>query len=228
MSEVTVAISRRPAGWMGAFAGLAAVAGQPPGSWLRRLDASLAEVVANSRSASTVRVARAISALAEPAPAAAGLAAAAAVATRRVGWQAACTPFLTVAAGLMVRRKLSDLIARERPPAVFWLAEPEGFSLPSRHTALAALTAGACASAVGAGPGTSQVAALLAAAGAGASRVTLGVHWPSDVLAGWLFAAGWLDLCRWLEPAALAPEFGRGRRPGSGNTERHARSASGA
>jgi membrane-associated phospholipid phosphatase len=46
------------------------------------------------------------------------------------------------------------------------------------------------------GPSGAPVRAttLVAAAGIGASRVCLGVHWPSDVVAGWLFAEGWLCL----------------------------------
>jgi membrane-associated phospholipid phosphatase len=138
-----------------------------------------------------------VSALAEPGPAGAALGAAATVAVYRTGWRAGFGPSLTVAAGMVARRKLSSAVARQRPPAAMWLAEPEGFSLPSRHTALAALTAGACFSALGAGRVTSHVAALVAAAAVGASRVCLGVHWPSDVLAGWLFAAGWLELYGW-------------------------------
>jgi undecaprenyl-diphosphatase len=96
--------------------------------------------------------------------------------------------------GSRVRRGLSRAIGRQRPPEANWLIEPEGFSLPSKHTAVAALTAGACATCVGVGQPGRDGLVLLAAAGVGASRVYLGVHWPTDVLAGWLFAAGWLHL----------------------------------
>ena len=112
----------------------------------------------------------------------------------RAGWRQAGLPCLVVASGAAVRHQMSRVIARPRPPASEWLIEPEGFSLPSRHTALAALAGGATARALGIDGAPRRVVPLLAAAGVGASRVCLGVHWPGDVLAGWLFAEAWLLL----------------------------------
>jgi membrane-associated phospholipid phosphatase len=184
-----------------AFAALAAVTVHAENGRLWSLDQAAIRAVQARRRPAAVSAAHAVSALAEPAFASAVLAAFAALAARRAGWRSACLLCLTVASGAVARRRLSRVIARLRPPAAVWLAEPEGYSLPSKHTTLAALTAGACASSAGVRGAPRLIVPLIAAAGTGTSRVLLGVHWPSDVLAAWLFAEGWLGLA---ESVALA------------------------
>jgi undecaprenyl-diphosphatase len=39
----------------------------------------------------------------------------------------------------------------------------------------------------------------------GLSRVMLGVHWPSDVLAGWSFGALWVLLMLWIAERTARP-----------------------
>ena len=201
-----------------AFAFLAAVTSHTCDGRLWRFDqAAIRAVAASRRRPAAVSAARAVSALAEPAFVSALLTVFAATAARRAGWRAACLPCLVVAGGAVTRRGLSRVVARPRPPAAAWLTKPEGFSLPSKHTTLAALTAGACAGSAGVRGTPRLLIPLLAAAGVGASRVFLGVHWPSDVLAGWLFAEGWLQLAESIVPAPAGAW--EGHTPAGGNPQ---------
>ena len=201
------ALSWRAVQGAAAFGALVLLAVRARGGPLGRIDQKLPAVLQGRRSPAGVTAARAVSSLAEPGFVIALLAARALTAGRRDTWWAAVAPCMMVPAGAIVRRRLSRVIRRPRPPESGWLAEPEGFSLPSKHTTLAALTAGVLVSPRG-GSRAGQAAPLLAAAAVGASRVYLGVHWPTDVLAGWLFAEGWLRLAG-AAAGMTAPVMGR-------------------
>jgi membrane-associated phospholipid phosphatase len=198
---MAVTAGRRIAGAAAAFAAVAIVASAADGGRLADADGALFEVIRARRSRTRTVTARAVSTLAEPAVVYSALVAAGA-ATRKAGRRRTSALCLVVASGAEMRRAVSRVIARQRPPAEAWLTVPEGYSLPSKHTTLAALAAGAGVRALGARDAPALAASLLAAACVGASRVYLGVHWPADVVAGWLFAEGWLRLAG---PAVRGP-----------------------
>lgn len=92
---------------------------------------------------------------------------------------------------------LKTQVGRPRPTIVEHWAVVHNQSFPSGHAASSALiylTLAALASQVTSGRGVRAyligVAVLLTGA-IGVSRVYLGVHWPSDVLAGWSFGTLW-------------------------------------
>ncbi|WP_246103231.1 phosphatase PAP2 family protein [Streptomyces piniterrae] len=124
-----------------------------------------------------------------------------------------------LAAGQAIRYGLMRLLARPRPPTADWAGAAVGHAWPSGHATTAVLAAGILAWGVGhrARPGTARtwyaVLALWAVA-VGATRVYLGVHWPGDVLAGWLLALACLAAARLAEPLAFRRPS-RPRRPKS-------------
>ena len=194
-----------------ALAALACTCVRHGGERIARADRTLVAALPARRSPRGVTFARAVSAVAEPAFAAPLLALAAAMTAQRGGLRAAAVPALAVPAGMVARWLLAELIARPRPPATVWLVEPEGYSLPSRHATLAVLTAGALAAAARETGLHRNAAQVLAGAGVGASRVYLGVHWPSDILAGWLFAMVWLGLLEKVVSHPTPSNFARRR-----------------
>jgi len=120
----------------------------------------------------------------------------------------------TTAGALLLGPLLKNIVERARPGGghlvlVNSWAYPSGHSLTSTAVigVLAVLMsrsfrARAARAAVGLG-------AVVLIVGVGVSRVYLGVHWPTDVLAGWLVGALWLAVCLWayerFAPSAADP-----------------------
>lgn len=109
-------------------------------------------------------------------------------------------------------------VQRPRPPMVDRLVSARGYSFPSGHAGQGvAVYFGLavviwCCSQRRWVRATAVFTGGLLAVTIGASRVYLGVHWTTDVLAGWMIALGWLALVSWV----VAP---RSLRPAGSSTE---------
>ena len=157
---------------------------------------------------------------------------AATASTRRYGRVRAATLLLALGGlGVIVGLELNSLVGRARPAPGDWAGAAGGFSFPSGHTTAATLAAGLVAWSVSrhlkrraAQVGTWLVAAVWAGT-VGWSRVWLGVHWPTDVLCGWLFAASFLVAARAVQlkwwpadapPTTTATPTGTAHKPRAG------------
>jgi undecaprenyl-diphosphatase len=138
-------------------------------------------------------------------------------------WREALMLLLASGGGLLIVEWLKDLFQRDRPPAVMHVVRAINASFPSGHAALSAtvfLTLGALVAHFAERRRVRVYAlasAVILSVTVGCSRVYLGVHWPTDVLAGWCVGAAWA-LAWW--GAAIAWErithrrLSTGRAPG--------------
>jgi membrane-associated phospholipid phosphatase len=124
----------------------------------------------------------------------AALAGALASDSRTRWWRGAVVAVVALALAQVVRFALASALTWPRPPRADWATAAAGASMPSGHTTTSALVAIGLATALftyctrrWTRVLTCAVPALWAV-GVGVSRVYLGVHWPTDVLAGWLLA----------------------------------------
>lgn len=114
---------------------------------------------------------------------------------RRAAW----TMVLALLSSIVANRTLKLLFARPRPDLVFRAVEVLTTSFPSAHAMMSAVVYGTLAHL--AGRRTSALLrracwafALLLVGSIGTTRVYLGVHYPSDVVAGWLAGIAWTAL----------------------------------
>lgn len=134
----------------------------------------------------------------------------------RRDWADMATVLVVVFGGAALNHLLKHGLQRARPGFGELPAGPTDFSFPSGHVANATLLYGVVAALLigrfRAGPirlGAALAAALIVATVA-LSRLVLGAHHPSDVLAAVLVGVAWLALCLTLRERLLAGRGGAG------------------
>lgn len=135
-----------------------------------------------------------------------------------IGWCAIrrCWPWCfylggTTAGGAIIISAIKAAVGRPRPMVVAHLVDVQTASFPSGHAMDSAVVYGSLAIAMAAGVGGGRrgslvvFAAMVLVFAIGASRIVLGVHWPTDVAAGWALGLSWTALFTRFYAAAVGP-----------------------
>lgn len=121
--------------------------------------------------------------------------------------------FVASAGGWVLNAAMKSVFQRPRPDIVPHLRDVYTLSFPSGHAMISAavyLTLGALTMRIAQRRVTKFyciASAMFVTFLVGASRVYLGVHYPTDVLAGWLVGMSWALLC-WLVERAIERRAG--------------------
>jgi undecaprenyl-diphosphatase len=108
---------------------------------------------------------------------------------------------VAIVGGTLLSHGLKLGFERPRPDLVPHATQVYTASFPSGHAMLSAVTFLTLGALLARAEKSRRVSAFLMTLAiivtllVGASRVYLGVHWPSDVLAGWSVGAAWASLC---------------------------------
>ncbi len=123
-------------------------------------------------------------------------------------WGSALLVFISSTGGALLSTLLKSFFQRARPTVVPHLTEVTSLSFPSGHSMISAviyLTLGALLASTTKDRKLKAfflISALLITIMVGLTRIYLGVHFPTDVLAGWCAGTTWALLCvtiaRWL------------------------------
>lgn len=109
-----------------------------------------------------------------------------------------------ISGGLVLTGLLKPIFARPRPELLPHLEEVASTGFPSGHALGATVTYGALAVIIGSIDAryrqSAAICAIALIALIGLTRVYLGVHMPTDVIAGWSVGLAWLALCSRLAP----------------------------
>ncbi len=133
----------------------------------------------------------------------------------RRDWSAMWLLIAVSLGGFFLMLALKAGFARPRPVVVPWLIDTAEFSFPSGHAMMSAAIYVSLAVMLARGLRQRGARAALIAAAVllslliGFTRTYIGVHYPSDVVAGWAIGAFWAGLC-WLGASMWSARGGGG------------------